>query len=104
MPATIGITSLTTLAAPPGCVINEATVEISRPVKTYKSAAGITVGAILAPMTETKYSISGKGIPALSLVAATASFTSGTAVVTSLSVDESNDDFPSFKQEAIAYS
>jgi hypothetical protein len=105
MPAigvTSGFTSLVT--APTGCVINEVTQEQSKEVKTIKSADGITVQAGLVPMTETKISIKGKGAAALSTVAATASISSGTVVVTEVSVDESNEDYPDFLITALKWS
>ena len=104
MPAAIGISATWVTAAPTGCVINEATKEQSRDVKTIRNASGVTVQAGLITMTTTKISVKGKGIPALSNVAAVSSFTSGTAYATSVSVDETNDDYPSFTLESTIYS
>ena len=104
MPA-IGITTLGSLVtAPTGCVINEVTQEQSKEVKTIKSATGITVQAGVVPMTETKISVKGKGIAALSTVAANSSVASGTVVVTEISVDESNEDYPDFSITALKWS
>jgi hypothetical protein len=104
MPA-IGITTLGSLVtAPTGCVINEVTQEQSKEVKTIKSATGITVQAGVVPMTETKISVKGKGIAALSTVAANSSIASGTVVVTEISVDESSEDYPDFSITALKWS
>jgi len=104
MPA-IGITTLGSLVtAPTGCVLNEVSEEQSKEVKTIKSATGITVQAGVVPMTETKISVKGKGKPALSTVAATASVASGAVVITEISVDESQDDFPDFSITALKWS
>jgi hypothetical protein len=104
MAATIGISSLASLVtAPTGCVVNEVTQEQSKEVKTIKNASGITVQAGLMPMTETKITVKGKGIAALSTVAATASVTSGTVVATDVSVDESNEDYPEFSISAMKW-
>jgi DNA/RNA endonuclease YhcR with UshA esterase domain len=104
MPAAIGISATWVTTAPTGCVINEATKEQSKDIKTIKNASGVTIQAAVIAMTTTKISVKGKGIPSLSSVAAVASFTSGTAYATSVSVDESNDDFPSFTLESTIYS
>jgi len=104
MPA-IGITTLGSLvAAPTGCVINEVTEEQSKEVKTIKNSSGVTVQAGVLPMTETKISVKGKGAAALSTVAANSSIASGTVVVTDISVDESNEDYPDFSISAIKWS
>jgi hypothetical protein len=104
MPA-IGITTLGSLvAAPTGCVINEVTEEQSKEVKTIKNSSGVTVQAGVLPMTETKISVKGKGAAALSTVTANASITSGTLVVTDISVDESNEDYPDFSITALKWS
>jgi len=105
MAATIGISSLASLVtAPTGCVINEVTQDQSKEVKTIKNSSGVTVQAAVLPMTETKISVKGKGNPALSTVAATSSVASGTVVITEMSVDESQDDFPDFSITAMKWS
>jgi hypothetical protein len=104
MPA-IGISSLASLIpAPPNCVITEVTQDVSSSIKTIRDSSGVTVQVGVLPLTETKISVKGKGIAALSLVAANANVSSGTAVVTSVSVDESNEDFPDFSIEAMKWS
>lgn len=104
MPA-IGISSLASLVtAPTGCVINEVSQEQTKEVKTIKNASGVTVQAAVLPMTETKISVKGKGAAPLSTVAATASVASGTVVVTEVSVDESNEDYPDFSITALKWS
>lgn len=103
MPA-IGISSLSGLiSTPSGCVVNEVTKEQTKEIKTIKNASGVTVQAGVLPMTETKISIKGKGIAALSTVAATSSIASGTVVVTDVSVDESQDDYPDFSISALQW-
>jgi hypothetical protein len=104
MPA-IGISSLASLInAPTGCVLSEVSQDQSKEIKTIKNASGVTVQVGVLPMTETKISVKGKGAPALTLVAVNANVSSGTAVVTSVSVDESNEDFPDFSMEASQWS
>lgn len=105
MAATIGISSLSSLvSAPTGCVINEVTQEQTKEVKTIKNASGVTVQAGVLPITETKISVKGKGVAALSTVAANSLITSGTVVVTDISVDESNEDYPDFSISAMKWS
>ena len=103
MSAAIGVTNLFGIASPTGCVVNESSIDRTVEIKTIKSQAGVTVRAVPAKMSEHKISIKGKGIPALSLVAADSAITEGDVVVNSISVDESNEDFPDFTLEAIAY-
>lgn len=104
MPA-IGISSLASLvSAPTGCVINEVSQEQTKEVKTIRNASGVTVQAAPMSMTETTISVRGKGIAPLSTVAATASVTSGTVVITDVSVDETNEDFPDFSITALKWS
>lgn len=104
MPA-IGISSLASLVtAPTGCVLNEVSQEQTREVKTIKNASGVTVQAAPVAMTETKISVKGKGAAPLSTVAATSSVASGTVVITEISVDESNEDFPDFSITALKWS
>ena len=104
MPA-IGVSSTfqALISAPTGTVIQEVEQSLSKEVKTIRNASGVTVQASTLPIITTKVSVKGKGIPALSTVAATASVTSGTLVTTSVSVDESNDDYPGFTIEAESY-
>lgn len=105
MPASIGISSLASVVtAPTGCVVNEVTQDQTKEVKTIKNASGVTVQAAVVPMTETKISVKGKGNAALSTVAATSSVSSGTVVITEISVDESQDDYPDFSITALKWS
>lgn len=104
MSAAIGVTSTFGLSAPTGCVVNESSLDHSIEIKTVKSQTGVTVVATPAKMKETKISIKGVGIPALTAVTANSSVATNTVVVTSISVEESNDDFPTFTIDAISYS
>ena len=111
MAAVIGVSSTfqAYVTAPSGCVINEVTKDASQEVKTIKNASGVTVQAGILPMVTTKYTVKGKGYPALSTVVAGtagvgASVTSGTISPQSISVDESNEDYPDWTIEAIAFS
>ena len=106
MAATIGVSTTFQglVTAPTGCVINEVSQDSSKEVKTIKNASGVTVQVGVLPMTETKISVKGKGSAALSTVAASSSISSGTVVVTSISVDESQDDYPDFSIEAVKWS
>ena len=110
MSATIGVDSTFQGYVTPGTgtVINEVSTDLSQEFKTVKSAAGVTVQVGVLPMATTKYSVKGKGIPLLSLaVAGTggigASVASGTVSIQSVTVDESNEDFPDFTIEAIKF-
>jgi hypothetical protein len=105
MPA-IGISSTFQALVSPGagCVITEVTQDESKQIKTIRDSSGVTKQVGVLPFTEIKLSVKGKGAPALSLVAANANVSSGTAVVTSASVDESNEDFPDFSLEAMKWS
>ena len=111
MAATIGVSTTFQglVTAPTGCVITEVTQDASKEVKTIKNASGVTVQVGVLPMTETKISVKGKGAPALTLAVAGsagigASITSGTAAITSVSVDESNEDYPDFSIDAMQWS
>jgi hypothetical protein len=111
MAATIGVSSTFQALVTPGTgtVINEVTTDESKEVKTIKSSSGVTAQVGVLPMTETKISVKGKGAPALTLaVAGTAgigtAISSGTVAITSVSVDESNEDFPDFSIDAMKWS
>jgi hypothetical protein len=111
MAATIGVSStLQNLVTPgSGTVINEVTTDESKEVKTIKNSSGVTVQVGVLPMIETKISVKGKGAAALTLaVAGTAgigsAITSGAVAITSVSVDESNEDYPDFSIEAMKWS
>ena len=110
MAATIGVSSTFQGLVSPGAgtVITEVSQDQTKEVKTIKSSAGVTVQVGVMPFTETKISVKGKGIAALSLAAAGAagigaSIASGTVSITSVSVDETNEDFPDFTIEAVKY-
>jgi hypothetical protein len=72
-------------------------------IKTYRDETGNTVKAVAVPMKERKVSIDVVGSAAFGL-ASNASIGAGILTVTSVSVDETNDDFPKTKIEAVAYS
>lgn len=110
MAATIGVSSTFQGLVSPGTgtVITEVSQDQTKEVKTVKSSAGVTVQVGVLPFTETKISVKGKGVAALTLVAAGsagigAAITSGTVTITSVSVDETNEDFPDFSVEAVKY-
>lgn len=110
MAATIGVSSSFQGFVTPGTgtVINEVTTDESKEVKTIKNSYGVTVQVGVLPMTETKISVKGKGAPALTLAVAGGSgigtaITSGTVAITSVSVDESNEDYPDFSIEAMKW-
>jgi len=105
MAATIGITTLTSLiSTPTGCVLQEASKEISKKIVTVKSAVGITVQAALLPMVETKISLKYKGVAGLALAAANSAITTGTAIVAGVSVEESNSDYPDTTLDVMSWS
>jgi hypothetical protein len=110
MAATIGVSSAFQALVTPGTgtVITEVSQDQSKEVKTIKNSAGVTVQVGVLPVVETKISVKGKGAPALTLaVAGTAgigaAITTGTVAITSVSVDESNEDYPDFSIEAISW-
>lgn len=104
MSSVIGIQTLGSLiSVPSGCVYNEVTQEQTKEVKTIKDATGTTVQVGLLPMVTTKVTAKGKGIPPLSTVAAVSSIASGSLTTTSVSVYESNSDYPDFTLEAVSY-
>jgi len=73
-------------------------------IKTYRDESGNTVAADALPMKERKVSIEVVGTTAFGLTASgSASIAVGTLTVTSVSQDDSNDDFPKTKIEAVAY-
>ena len=72
-------------------------------IKTYRDETGNTVAADPVPMIERKVSIDIVGTATFGLTGSN-SVTAGTLTVTSVSQDETNDDFPKTKVEAIAYS
>jgi hypothetical protein len=71
-------------------------------IKTYRDETGATVGADVVPMKARKVSLDIVGTATFNLTAAT-SISAGTLTVTSISQDETNDDFPKTKVEAVAY-
>jgi len=73
------------------------------PIKTYRDESGNTVAAVAVPMRERKVSIDFVGTAAFGLTASS-TIGSGTLTVTSISQDDTNDDFPKGKLEAVAYS
>lgn len=71
-------------------------------IKTFRDEIGNTVGAKVVPMKERKVSIEVVGTASFGLTGS-ATNAAGTLVVTSVSQDETNDDFPKTKIEAVAY-
>jgi hypothetical protein len=111
MAATIGVSSTFQNLVTPGSgtVITEVTTDDSKEIKTIKNSSGVTVQVGVLPMTETKISVKGKGVPALTLAVAGgagigSAITSGTVAITSVSVDESNEDYPDFSIDAMKWS
>ena len=72
-------------------------------IKTYRDESGNTAGAVALPMRERKVSIDFVGRAGFGLTGAS-TIGSGTLTVTSISQDDTNDDFPKGKLEAVAYS
>jgi len=71
-------------------------------IKTFRDEIGNTVGAKVVPMKERKVSIEVVGTASFGLSGNTSNG-SGTLVVTSVSQDDTNDDFPKTKIEAVSY-
>ncbi len=71
-------------------------------IKTYRDESGNTVAADAVPMKERKVSLEIVGSATFGLAGAT-TISAGTLTVTSVSQDETNDDFPKTKVEAVAY-
>lgn len=89
--------------SPSSTVVNEWTDEHTQQIKTYRNESGVTVGAVALTMKERKVTVSGIGTPSASLTGQS-SVTSGTLTLTSLTLDQSNDDFPKFTAEYMAWS
>lgn len=85
-----------------GVVVNEWSDEHTRQIKTYRNESGVTVGAAALKMQERKVSVSGVGTLSF-VLAANNAISSGSLTLTSLSEDDSNDDFPKFKAEYTAW-
>lgn len=108
MPATIGVSSTFQALVTPGTgtVITEVSQDETKEVKTIKNSAGVTVQVGVMPFVETKISVKGKGIPSLALAVAgsagiSASIASNTVTITSVSVEETNEDYPDFIIDAV---
>jgi len=99
----IGVTELFGVSAPSGCVVNESSTEDTVEVKTIRNQAGVTVMAVPMKMAETKVTLRGKGIPALSVIAAHSTVALDTLVATELNVTESNNEHPDFDLTSVSY-
>jgi hypothetical protein len=104
MSSAIGVANLFGVSVPSGCVVNESSTETTVEVKTIRSQAGVTVEAKPMRMAETKVMTRGRGIPALSLIAASSSVAISTLIATELNITESNSDLPDFDLTSISYS
>ena len=101
MPATFGVTNLHGLAPATGHA-QEASADASIEVATLRDSLGVTVVAKPKKLITRNITLSGKGTVNFGDVAAGA-ITKGASFVTSVKVTESNDDFPSFEIQAVAY-
>ena len=101
MAATFGVTNLHGLAPASGHA-QEASADASIEVATLRNALGVTVVAEPKKMITRTITLSGKGTPDFTDVAAGA-ITINTSFITSVKVTESNDDFPTFEIQAVAY-
>lgn len=99
----IGVTNLFGISAPSGCVVQSSEYTDSVEVKTIRSQTGVTVQAEPMGMAETRVKLSGKGIPALSLVTANSSILEDTLVVTEVNITETNEDFPDWDISAVSW-
>jgi hypothetical protein len=72
-------------------------------IKSYRDESGNIVSAKVVPMKERKVSIEVVGTASFGLTGS-GTISSGTLTVTSVSQDDTNDDFPKTKIEAVAYS
>lgn len=103
MPAQIGVSNLFGISAPSGCVVTSSEYTDSVEIKTIRSQTGVTVQAEPVGMAETRVKISGKGIPALSLVTANSSIYEDTLVTTEVNITESNEDYPEWDITAVSW-
>jgi hypothetical protein len=71
-------------------------------IKTYRDETGATVGADAVTMKERKVSLDIVGTATFGLTGSN-SVAAATLTVTSVSQDDTNDDFPKTKVEAVAY-
>ena len=101
MPATFGVQNTFGLSPASGHA-HESSDDASIEVATLRDENGVTVVAKPKKMMTRNISLSGKGLPNFADVAAGA-ITAGTAFVTSVKQSESNDDFPGFEIQAVAY-
>lgn len=103
MSATFGVTSPPISTNYTGNV-QSVTDTTTATIKTYRDESGNTVAADALPMKERKVSIEVVGTATFGLTASgAASIAAGTLTVTSVSQDDSNDDYPKTKIEAVAY-
>jgi len=73
-------------------------------IKTYRDESGNTVAADAVPMKERKVSIEVVGTATFGLMATSSTGgLAGTLYVTAVSQDDTNDDYPKTKIEAVAY-
>ena len=101
MPATFGVNNTHDLEPATGHV-SESSKDSSVEVATIRDEQGITVIAGAKKLITRNVSISGKGTPTLSQVAA-GNMTAGQVFITSMKQSESNDDFPDFEIEGVIY-
>ena len=101
MPATFGVTNLHGLAPATGYA-QEASADSSIEVATLRDSLGVTVVAKPKKLITRSITLSGKGTVNFGDVVAGA-ITKNTSFVTSVKVTESNDDFPGFEIQAVAY-
>ena len=101
MPATFGVNNTHDLEPATGHV-SESSKDSSVEVATIRDEQGITVIAGAKPLITRNVSISGKGTPNLSDIAA-GTMTAGQVFITSVKQSESNDDFPDFEIEGVIY-
>lgn len=96
MAAHLGVTNITSLSAPAGGYINEASVEKSVEVATVRDEDGNEVIAKTKKMITITESIKGKGDPGLASVTA-GGFTEDVIKIIEVKGTESQDDFADFE-------
>jgi hypothetical protein len=101
MPATFGVQNSFGLSPASGHA-HESSSDASLEVATLRDENGVTVVAKPKKMVTKSITLSGKGLPNFADVASGA-ITAGTSFVTSVKLSESNDDFPGFEIQAVAY-
>jgi|688.fasta_scaffold244825_2 hypothetical protein len=101
MPATFGVTNTRGLAPDDGFV-GQSSEDSTVDVVTLRNQQGITVQAAAKKLITKTITVSGKGTTSLAQVTG-GEVTMNQAMISSVKITESNDDFPEFEIQATTY-